>query len=76
MNIVARVLAVQPDINTVLERVRNCALLSFHTQGGVEMVSVHQLRRDVFKALFLGDTSTGRSLSDTHPNALTYFDLG
>ena len=65
MGVVAQVLEVQPGINnTVLESVRKCAFLSSHTQGDIETVFVHQLRREVFKDLFLRDTSTGRSLSD------------
>ena len=63
MSVVAQVLEVQPGINTVLESVRKCAFLSSHTQGDIETVSVHQLRREVFKDLFLRDASTGRSLS-------------
>ena len=67
MGVVARVLEVQPGINTVLESVRKCALLSSHTQGNIETVSVHQLRREVFKDLCLRDTSTGRSQFDVLP---------
>ncbi len=52
---------VQPDISTELESVYECALLSSPTQEDIEVVSVHQLTREVFKDLFLGDTSTGRS---------------
>ena len=76
MGVVARVLEVQPGINnTVLESVRKCPLLSSHAQGDIETVSVHQIRKDVFKGLFLRDTSTGRSLSDVLPCCTYQLDV-
>ena len=50
-------LGVQPD-SRELDDIRNCALLSPPSTGlgNIQIVSVHQVTRSVFKELFLKDT--------------------
>ena len=74
MRLIARVLGVRPDINSVvLQAVRSSALLykpkrSPLPDGGMECVSLYRGTREVFRGLFLGDsvlrTGTGYLCTD------------
>ena len=57
LNLVARVLGVEPDSREI-EDIRNCALLSPRSTGlrNIETISVHQVTRSMLKDLFLKDT--------------------